>query len=56
MYICRVDFELLMIEVRFSDFFVEVECEVVYGKFILIFWNVIVSRLFVSEIVFFLIF
>lgn len=39
-----------MVEVRFSDFFVEVECEVVYGKFIFIFWNSVKGILFVSNI------
>ena len=54
MYICRVDLELPTIEVRFSDLFVEAECEVVYGKPIPTLWNAIASRLSVSEIVSFL--
>ncbi|CAN6913065.1 unnamed protein product [Brassica oleracea] len=37
--------ELPTIEVRFSDLFVEAECEVVYGKPIPTLWNAIASRL-----------
>ena len=51
---CRVGLELPTIEVRFSDLFVEAECEVVYGKPIPTLWNAIASRLSVSEIVSFL--
>uniref|UniRef100_M4D8I7 ABC transporter domain-containing protein n=1 Tax=Brassica campestris TaxID=3711 RepID=M4D8I7_BRACM len=41
----EVDLELPTIEVRFSDLFVEAECEVVYGKPIPTLWNAIASRL-----------
>uniref|UniRef100_M4D8I8 Uncharacterized protein n=1 Tax=Brassica campestris TaxID=3711 RepID=M4D8I8_BRACM len=50
----EVGLELPTIEVRFSDLFVEAECEVVYGKPIPTLWNAIASRLSVSEIVSFL--
>ena len=46
---CRVGLELATIEVRFSDLFVEAECEVVYGKPIPTLWNAIASRISVSE-------
>ncbi|KAL0738242.1 hypothetical protein Bca4012_014452 [Brassica carinata] len=41
----EVGLELPTIEVRFSDLFVEAECEVVYGKPIPTLWNAIASRL-----------
>ncbi|CDY63360.1 BnaC07g50020D [Brassica napus] len=41
----EVGLELATIEVRFSDLFVEAECEVVYGKPIPTLWNAIASRL-----------
>ncbi|KAL0659096.1 hypothetical protein Bca4012_079681 [Brassica carinata] len=41
----QVGLELPTIEVRFSDLFVEAECEVVYGKPIPTLWNAIASRL-----------
>ncbi|CAH2079071.1 unnamed protein product [Thlaspi arvense] len=41
----EVGIELPKIEVRFSDLFVEAECEVVYGKPIPTLWNAIASRL-----------
>lgn len=47
-YVCRVGIELPKIEVRFSDLFVEAECEVVYGKPIPTLWNAIASKLSVS--------
>ncbi|XP_023634094.1 ABC transporter G family member 42 isoform X1 [Capsella rubella] len=40
-----VGIELPTIEVRFSDLFVEAECEVVYGKPIPTLWNAIASKL-----------
>lgn len=48
MFICRVGIDLPTIEVRFSDLFVEAECEVVYGKPIPTLWNAIASKLSVS--------
>lgn len=50
MYSCRVGIDLPTIEVRFSDLFVEAECEVVYGKPIPTLWNAIANRLSVSVI------
>ncbi|CAN7013037.1 hypothetical protein IGI04_012326 [Brassica rapa subsp. trilocularis] len=41
----EVGLELPTIEVRFSDLFVEAECEVVYGKPIPTLWNAIASRI-----------
>ncbi|CAL9225463.1 unnamed protein product [Arabidopsis halleri] len=41
----EVGIDLPTIEVRFSDLFVEAECEVVYGKPIPTLWNAIASRL-----------
>ncbi|XP_013595042.1 PREDICTED: ABC transporter G family member 42-like [Brassica oleracea var. oleracea] len=41
----EVSLELPTIEVRFSDLFVEAECEVVYGKPIPTLWNAIASRI-----------